>query len=116
MYHRLEGAYTLRVVYYTHMRTRSLKSGKVDVKPKNFIIPTSERISVGTISRPRICIIEALIIWISCLAIAAAVRLSKGKQDLVLRMLSHICQSSGVNGSNNPIGINCKDAEQTALK
>lgn len=95
---------------FTLLETRPLKRGLVPRKYKDFkiLIPV-ENFKVGTIDRPRVCIIPALIMFLSVFAVASIVRFTKGKQDLAFKQWVYISLCYGSYNSENPLYSECKE-------
>lgn len=77
--------------FYNLMTTSPLPKGSERLKFRDLTIPVpDEPFKVGEIERPRICIIPALIMFLSLFAVAVIVKFTKAKDDLAFKMWSYI--------------------------
>lgn len=107
--HETLAVYTLHVLF-TVMKTRPLERGAINRKYKDLIKPVpGGSFKVGTIDRPRICIIPAIIIFLSLFTIDGIVRVTKGRQDLAFKQWSYICIPYGSYNTENPLFPDCKE-------
>lgn len=94
---------------FTIMETRPLKPGVLRRKVRDFNTSVPDGpFQVGTISRPRVCIIHALIMFFSFFSLACILRNTKGKQDIAFRLWSYICRSYGSYNTENPLFSDCE--------
>lgn len=63
-------------------------------------------------SPTKICIIPALIIFLSCFTVAGIVRYTKGKQDLAFKQWAYISLCYGSYNTKNPLFSDCKEFEK----
>lgn len=75
----------LEILFSLSVITRPLKRGLVRKEYRSSVYLTREDLKIGTIYRPRICIIPALILCFSLFSVAAFVRYRQGIQDLAFK-------------------------------
>lgn len=86
------------------MTTRTLQKGKLQRKYSDIkSLAATEPVQLGTIQRPRICIIPAVIIFLFFLTLAALVRLRRGRQDLAFKQWAYISLSHWSPNMENPL-------------
>lgn len=98
---------------FSFMNTRALRAGEARNKYKNLneLVPPG-LFKVGSIDRPRVCVIPAVIMFLSLLVVASIVRITKGKQDLAFKLWSFVSRAYGSDNIDNPLYSECSEFER----
>jgi len=112
-----KGDNTLYRLFVEVMNTRPLGAGMVWPKYKEFLFGPAftNGVQVGTIDRPRVCIIPALILFLSCFFVAGILKLTKVRQELAFKQWAYISRSNGSVDMENPFFSYWQDSKEWKL-
>jgi len=98
---------------FSLMKTRPLPAGEARNKYTKLNTPvTADLFEVGVIDRPRVCILPAVIMFLSLLVVATIVRYTKGKQDLSFKQWAFVSRAYGSENTTNPLYSECSEFEK----